>query len=162
MRIKPLILAFALLPAVAGLAYAKGPVSGQIQAFIVSVGSDGTENITEAKVTEPGQIMEFQIVFTNNGASDVSGIQVVDPIPENTLYIGDSHRADVTAAFQVSIDGGTTFEPEPVIRIETLSDGTSKEVVVSPDKYTHVRWLAEDELDSNGGQHKFAYRVAVK
>jgi len=162
MRLKPLILAFALLPAAAGLAYAKGPVSGNIQAYIVSVGNDGSEKITEAKVTEPGQVMEFQIVFTNNGPKDVYGIQVVDPIPANTLFIGDSNVSDVPAAFEVSIDGGVTFEPEPVLRKEIKADGTVNEITVPPEKYTHVRWLAEDELDSNGGQHKFTYRVTVK
>lgn len=162
MRLKPLILGFALLPAAAGLAFAKGPVSGHIEAYIVSTGSDGTEQMIKAKETEPGQVMEFQIVFTNNGEKDVYGIQVVDPIPPNTLFVEDSHRADVPAAFEVSIDGGVTFEPEPVVRTETTLDGTVKEVIIPPEEYTHVRWLASDELNSDGGKHKYTYRVTVK
>lgn len=162
MRFKPLILALALTPVITGFAFAKGPVSGHIQAYIVSIDGQGAEKKSEAKVTEPGQIMEFEIVFTNNGEEDVNGVQVVDPIPANTSFISDSHKADVPASFEVSIDGGLTFEEEPVVRIETQTNGTKKEVVISPEQYTHVRWLAQNSLESDGGKHKFAYRVFVK
>lgn len=144
-----------------GLAFAKGPVTGEIQAFIVSVTADGEEVVTEAREAEPGHVMEFRIVFTNSGEEDVRGIQVVDPIPNNTRFIPDSHQSDVPAAFEVSIDGGESFEVEPVVRIETQSDGSQKEVVVPPEQYTHIRWLAEEELESNGGKHEYTYRVTV-
>lgn len=161
MRYPPLFLCLMLFLSIAGLAFANGPVTGEIQAFIVSVDDNGHEVIKEALETEPGHVMEFQIVFTNNGVDDVKGIQVVDPIPQNTRFVPDSHKTDVAAAFEVSIDGGESFELEPVVRIETQPDGSQKEVVVPPEQYTHVRWLAEDELTSNGGQHKFVYRVTV-
>jgi len=153
MRLSTFAVVVAVFCGIAGLAYAKGPLTGDIQAFVVSVDDDGVEKVTSADVTEPGQILEFQIVFTNNGDSHVNGIQVVDPIPENTRFIGDSHRSDVPAAFEVSIDGGESFEAEPVRRIETREDGTQQEVVITPDQYTHVRWLADEALHSNGGKH---------
>lgn len=161
MRYRPLLLVLVFMFSLAGLALANGPVTGEIQAFIVSVDDDGEEIIKKARETEPGHVMEFRIVFTNNGADDVKGIQVVDPIPQNTRFVPDSHQSDVTAAFEVSIDGGESFELEPVVRIETQPDGSQKEVVVSPEQYTHVRWLAAEELASNGGQHQFVYRVTV-
>lgn len=151
----------AFLFSMVGFAYGNGAVTGEIQAFIVSIGDDGDEIIHQAREAEPGHVMEFRIVFTNNGADDVRGIQVVDPIPQNTRFVQDSHQSDVPAAFEVSIDGGESFELEPVVRIETQPDGSQKKVVVPPEQYTHVRWLAEKELTSNGGQHQFAYRVTV-
>lgn len=161
MRYPRLILVLAFLLSVTGLAIAKGPVSGEIQAFIVSLNDNGEEVIEQADEAEPGHTMEFRIVFTNNGDKDVRGIQVVDPIPQNTRFVPDSHQSDVAAAFEVSIDGGESFELEPVLRIETQADGTQQEVVVPPEQYTHVRWLATEELPSNGGQHQFIYRVTV-
>jgi len=162
MRVTSLSIVLALVLGVAGIAYAKGPVTGEIQAFIVTKDSDGQEKIQPAKETLPGQVMEFRIVFTNNGESGVSGIKVVDPIPENTRFIGDSHDADVAAQFEVSIDGGESFEVEPVVRLETQADGSQKEVVVPPEQYTHVRWVASEELESKGGKHSYSYRVSVE
>jgi len=162
MRVTSLSIVLALFLSIAGLAYAKGPVTGEIQAYIVTKDSEGKEKVLPAVETVPGQVMEFRIVFTNNGESAVSGIKVVDPIPENTRFIGDSHTADVTATFEVSIDGGESFELEPVVRLETQTDGTQKEVVVPPEQYTHVRWVASEALNSKGGKHSYSYRVSVE
>ncbi|NND89932.1 MAG: DUF11 domain-containing protein [Granulosicoccus sp.] len=155
------LLVLSVLFSMAGLAFASGPVTGEIQAFIVSVDEDGKEVILQADEAEPGNVMEFRIVFTNNGDDDVRGVQVVDPIPQNTRFVPDSPQSDVPADFEVSIDGGESFELEPVVRIETQADGSQKEVVIPPEQYTHVRWLAQQELTSNGGQHQFTYRVTV-
>lgn len=162
MRVTSLTFVLAFLLGIAGFAFAKGPVTGEIQAYIVTKDGDGQEKIEPAVETEPGQVMEFRIVFTNNGDSSVSGIKVVDPIPLNTRFIGDSHNADIEAEFEVSIDGGESFEPVPVKRFETQADGIQKEVIVPPEQYTHVRWVAAEELASAGGQHSFSYRVSVE
>jgi len=106
-------------------------------------------------------VKPWNSALSNNGEESVRGVQVVDPIPQNTRFVVDSHQADVSSSFEVSIDGGESFELEPVTRIETQDDGSQKEVVIPPSQYTHVRWLAKEELTSNGGQHSFAYRVTV-
>lgn len=162
MREHSLKFALAFFLSIAGFAFAKGPVTGEIQAYIVTKDGDGKEMTVPAVETVPGQVMEFRIVFTNNGDDDVNGIQVVDPIPEHTRFISDSHNADVKATFEVSIDGGESFEGEPVVRLETQTDGSQKEVVVPPEQYTHVRWVAAEHLRSKGGQHSYSYRVSVE
>lgn len=161
MRIKALLVSLTLLLALAGLAHAKPNVTGQIQAFVVSLSEAGEETIVETSETEPGQTMEFRIVFTNHGDEDVMGVRVVDPIPQNTRFVSDSARTEVDSAFEVSIDGGQSFEAEPVIRVRENADGELEEVVVPPEQYTHVRWLADEALESNGGKQVFAYRVTV-
>ena len=161
MRFRPAVLVLAASLSVAGFAWAKGPVSGEIQAFIVSVGDDGAERVAPAREAAPGQTMEFRIVFTNNGEESVSGVRVVDPIPESTTYISESHSSDVRADFEVSIDDGESFEKEPVVRIETRADGSQHKVVIPPSEYTHVRWVAREALGPEGGRHSFAYRVSV-
>ncbi|MFK7995075.1 MAG: hypothetical protein AB8B87_13105 [Granulosicoccus sp.] len=147
--------------ALAGFAFAKGPVKGEVQAFIVSVNDDGSEVVRTADEAVPGEVMEFQIIFTNEGDQSVTGIQVVDSIPENTRFISDSHDSDVQASFDVSIDGGKSYETVPVLRIETQPDGTQLEVEIPAEQYTHVRWRASEPLESDGGQHRFSYRVSI-
>ncbi len=137
------------------------PVTGDISAFLVSEDAQGEERLVLAETAAPGQVMEFRIEFTNSGPEEVSGIAVVNPVPANTRYLADSHAADVGAAFEVSIDGGESFEPEPVTRIETQPDGSQATVVVPPGQYTHVRWVADEPLAAKGGRQSFTYRVAV-
>lgn len=161
MRITPVVLIATLSLAIAGFAFAKGPVTGEVQAFIVSQDDDGAEKVSVANEAAPGEVMEFQITFTNEGDENVTGIQVIDPIPENTRFISDSHSSDVKASFEVSIDGGESYESEPVRRVETQEDGTQVEVVIPTDQYTHIRWLAGEALESDGGQHRFSYRVSI-
>jgi len=60
MQFKPVVLVAAVLLAVASAVYAKGPVSGTIQAFIVSQDSDGNEKVVAADTAVPGQVMEFK------------------------------------------------------------------------------------------------------
>ncbi len=137
------------------------PVTGDISAFLVTEDARGEERLTVADTAAPGQVMEFRIEFVNSSAEDVSGIAVVNPVPANTRFLPDSHAADVGADFEVSIDGGESFEPEPVTRIETQADGSQATVVVPPEQYTHVRWLADEPLAGDGGRQSFTYRVAV-
>jgi len=144
-----------------GLAYANSPVEGFISAHIVSTDEKGAEVTEVATVAEPGEIMEYRLTFVNNGNSAVSGLKVVDPIPENTTFVSDSARTEVSATFEVSIDGGESFESEPVTRIESQADGSQKEVIIPPALYTHIRWAVEDALEGEGGEQNYTYRVVV-
>lgn len=144
------------------LAYAKGPVQGTIQAYVVMQDADGKEIIQETSQAAPGQVMEYRLRFANTGESEVRGLKVVDPIPVQTTFVPESNNTSVSAKFEVSIDGGKTFESIPVTRIEKNADGTQQEIIIPPEQYTHLRWNVEDALNSNGGTQEYAYRVRVK
>lgn len=145
-----------------GLAFAKGPVEGTIQAYVVMQDADGKEIVQETTQAVPGQIMEYRLRFANTGESEVKGLKIVDPIPVQTTFVPESNNTKVSASFEVSIDGGKTFESIPVTRIKTNADGSQQEVVIPPEQYTHLRWNSEDVLNSNGGTQEYAYRVRVK
>lgn len=144
---------------VTAASYAANPVSGNIQAFLIN-----NDAVSEAPVAqaEPGDVIEYRLVFTNSGESDVFGLNVVNPIPENTTFVSLSASTKIPSIFKVSIDGGETFESTPVKRIETQSDGSQKEVVIPPSMYTHVQWKADKPLLSDGGEHTYSYRVTIK
>lgn len=157
--IKRAALASSLLFAAA--AYAASPVSGDIQAYLISGDSD-SETLQPASQAEPGDVIEYRLVFTNSGETDVFGLNVVNPIPENTTFVSQSANTRIPSIFKVSIDGGATFEDTPVKRVETQSDGTQKEVIIPPSMYTHVQWKADKPLLSDGGEHIYSYRVTIK
>ncbi|MGQ7845574.1 hypothetical protein ACUNV4_13910 [Granulosicoccus sp. 3-233] len=145
----------------ASVSLAEGPVSGHISAYTVTVDADGKEIIQPTAEARPGELMEYRLIFVNNGKSEVSGMSIVDPIPANTTFVSDSANSNAESRFEVSVDGGRTFESEPVLRIETQADGSQKQVVIPPSQYTHVRWAAVETLDGEGGTQQYAYRVTV-
>lgn len=87
----------------------------------------------------PGDVLRYQLTFTNPGASRVRGVKLENPIPGGLQLVGGSvtaSRDDARAEF--SADGGRTFSPRPV---ETVNvDGKAVTRAVPPARYTHVRW----------------------
>ena len=141
---------------------AESPLEASMQAFVVESDSEAREKLKAATEVEPDQVVEYQLTYTNTGKSDISGLTVVGPVPDGTSYLPATAATDVSASFLVSIDGGETFEREPVIRTVTQSNGEVVEVVVPAEQYTHVQWKAESPIGSSGGKQFYRYRVRVK
>lgn len=142
-------------------AYADEPIQGAMEAFVVEVKGD-RETLTEAKEVEPNQLVEYHLTYTNISETKINGLTVVGPVPEGTSYVSDTANADVAAALLVSIDGGKTFETEPVIRLETKESGEVVEKIVPPEEYTHLKWKAENAISPDGGTQFYTYRVRVR
>jgi uncharacterized repeat protein (TIGR01451 family) len=132
-----------------------------MQAWLVTTQADGPESFAPANSVEPGQVIEYRTVYTNAGASTISGLTVVGWVPAGTVYIGGSATTPVGHVFEASVDGGSSWHREPLLRQVTLPDGSRKEENIPPSEYTHVRWLSADPLDADGSQ-EFRYRVSVE
>ncbi len=141
--------------------YAQAPVQGTMEAFVVEL-KDNKEQLKAAESVEPNEVVEYRLTYTNSGGSNISGLTVVGPVPEGTSYLSDSASADVSATLLVSIDGGETFESEPVKREVVKSNGELVERVVPPEEYTHLQWKAKDAIEGEGGKQFYSYRVRVK
>lgn len=140
--------------------YADDPIQGAMEAFVVEL-EDNRETLLAAKEVEPNQLVEYQLTYTNKSESNINGLTVVGPVPEGTTYVSNTANADVSASLLVSIDGGKTFETEPVIRLETKDTGEVIEKVVPPEQYTHLKWKAENAIGADGGTQFYTYRVRV-
>ena len=90
--------------------HANAPVQGTMTAFVVET-EKNKEKLVSAKDVEPNQIVEYQLTYTNQSDSAISGLKVVGPVPAGTVYLSNSANAKQVASLQVSIDGGETFEP---------------------------------------------------
>lgn len=91
----------------------------------------------------PGDVVLFQLTFTNITDGPVRNIEVKDPLPAGLRYVSGSataDRADVAVAY--SIDGGVTYSAQPMI--EQLVDGQRIERPAPPEMFTHVRWIVSD------------------
>ena len=140
---------------------APAPLTSEMRAFVVKHDAKGHEVLTTAKLAEPGQTIQYQMVYSNNTDDSLQSMAVTGPIPANTTYVPDSATTRVRASHTVSIDGARTFEREPVLRKKRMPDGRMAQVVIPTSKYTHIRWNVKDSLSARSKQ-VFSYRVQVK
>lgn len=143
------------------LAAGKGPLQIHMSAYTITNDANGQEVATETTEVDRKQTVEFRAAYQNNSASPLSGVTVVGPIPQKTEYLADTAFAPVPAMFEVSINGGKTFEKEPVKRMVQDANGNTVETIVPPSRYTHVRWMPTKGIPGNSEQI-YSYRVKVK
>ena len=139
----------------------KPTLVSNMQAYLVKTNAQGKEYRQPAKQTEPGQVLEYSLTYTNETKKTLSGLVVSGPIPANTHYIGKSAKTAISSDLLVSIDGGATFEREPVRRQEKMANGQMKTVIIPAEKYTNLRWKVKQPIAALGRQ-LYTYRVAVK
>lgn len=156
-----LFCAIGLLASVAANAVEKTqPLTSKMDAFLVTTNKEGKEVLKSAEEAKPNDIIEYKLTYNNVSDNPLKNLVITGPIPHNTMYVGDTNNTSINAQFLVSIDGGNTFEPEPVKRtIE--KDGEKVEVIIPPEKYTTVRWLPSDPINAQEEQ-VFTYRIQVK
>lgn len=139
----------------------KPTLVSSMQAYLVKTNAQGKEYRQPAKQTEPGQILEYNLSYVNQMRKPLSGLVVSGPIPANTSYVANSASTAIASDLLVSIDGGATFEREPVRRQMKMPNGQMKTVIIPAEKYTNVRWNVKQPIQPNGNQ-LYAYRVKVK
>ena len=154
------IVAFLLAVAMAGPGWA-GPLENELVAYLVQIDADGKESLTRTTAAAPGEIIEYRLIYRNVGSGELSGLVVDGPIPANTSYVAKSASSQVPNEFMVSIDGGKTWDQEPVRRMKKGDSGQQEEVVIGPDNYTHLRWVALEPLAPKVRQ-EYRYRVRIR
>lgn len=137
------------------------PVKSTMEAFLVQVDKKGNETLTPATTAEPGEVIEWQITFTNLTAETQNNLVVTGPVPQATHYVAGSANSEVKAALLVSINNGRKYAAEPMMRTVQNADGSTSTEVVPAEEYTHVRWRSSEPLAGHGSQ-TFTYRVSVE
>lgn len=93
-----------------------------------------------ADKASPGDVIEYQAVYTNQGKSPVQNLVPTMPIPSGMEYIpGSAKPAQVMA----SLDG-KKFEAVPLKRMVTLPNGKQELREVPYEEYRFVRWAGSD------------------
>lgn len=136
------------------------PLSSQMDAYLVVTDKDGKENLKPAEEVVPKDKLEYQLTYTNNTEKPLKNLVITGPIPQNTFFVSGTNNTKIKSDFVVSIDGGKTFEPEPVKRM-VMKDGKEVEVIIPPEKYTAIRWMPSVPITAKE-QQIFTYRIEVK
>ncbi len=158
-------IALAVSVTLGGLAVANSkpvdqPLQSSMQAYVISTDKAGKDVAKPATEVEPGQVVEYRLTYKNVSDQALKGIAVTGPIPNATDYMAETAGTKAESDFVVSIDGGKTFEAEPVKRIVTDENGKQVEKIIPPSEYSHVRWNLKQPL-SAGETETFVYRSVV-
>ncbi len=162
------LLAFCVVVLVGGAAFAQRQLQraagGRPEVKVELAGSveRAGQRLTLDKVenVKPGEVLDWQIVSSNDGTAEARDYKAVGHIPAGTTFVKDSASAQGGSTVTYSIDGGKTFSTQPVVE-ERQPDGSKKMVPAPVSMYTEVRYEWSDALAA-GGKLSASYKVRVK
>ncbi|MDT5158911.1 MAG: hypothetical protein QOC99_2296 [Acidobacteriota bacterium] len=143
-----------LKAAAGGRPEVKVELNGSVERAGNRLSLDKVENV------KPGEILDWQIVSSNEGSAAARDYKTVGHIPAGTALVSGSAAAESGSNVTYSIDGGKTFSTQPVVE-ERQADGSVKTVPAPVSMYTEVRYEWSDALAA-GGKLSASYKVRVK
>lgn len=117
---------------------------------------DGEEELIEATSVKPGDIIEYQLTYTNQTGGGITNLRPVLPIPQGMMFIEETANPSIHA---VSISEDQLFRKPPLFKEVTLPNGSKSQIKISAKEYRYLQWLQE-EMDSNE-QVMFTARLKV-
>ncbi|WP_299873765.1 hypothetical protein [uncultured Cocleimonas sp.] len=112
-------------------------VTSNVQKMVV-VNKDGKKSynfIPAAKVL-PGETVQYNTFFENISNKPADNINIVNPIPEHTVYLPNTaHGKNTQIVF--SVDGGKHYGKAGTLKVRG-NDG--KIYPAKPSDYTHIQW----------------------
>ena len=132
----------------------KVELSGSVERGGERLALDKVENV------KPGEVLDWQIVSSNEGSGAARDYKAVGHIPTGTALVAGSAAGESGSRVTYSIDGGKTYSTQPVVE-ERQPDGSVKTVPAPVSMYTEVRYEWSDALAA-GGKLSASYKVRVK
>ena len=142
---RPVAYALLFLGFLAGQSFAQtaGDVRVILKAQKVLKTKDGKETLQLAERAFPGEVIQYDALYKNQGKQGVHNLQPTLPIPAGLEYIP---QASAPAPAKASLDG-KNFEAIPLMRTVTAANGEVKQEPVPYSEYRALRWEMGD-LDS--------------
>ena len=114
----------------------------------------------EVQSTQPGDVLRYMIRYENKGKGEAKDATFVDPVPQGTIYIGESAEGE-GAEITFSLDG-KTFRQAPLLTYKVRrADGSVTEHIATPEMYTHVQWKLSKPVPP-GGTGSVSLKVLVR
>jgi uncharacterized repeat protein (TIGR01451 family) len=129
-----------------------------LKAYKVVRATDGKEVLQAADRAMPGEVIQYDALYRNQGRTGVRNLQPTLPIPAGLEYLPDSAKP---APSKASVDG-KNFAPIPLMRQVALPDGKTKEEPVPTSTYRALRWELGDLDSGRNAVVSARARLAVK
>lgn len=136
---------------------AESPLEIELKAFLFSHGERGPLLSEDAEIM-PGQIIEYELSYTNVSNEPLFEVNATAGIPEETAFIDGSATQSASLEPEYSVDGSNFSTPPVYIDVEN-EDGETERIEASSEAYRALRWQIQ-ELGSNESR-SFIYRVQV-
>ena len=120
------------------------PVESTLSVFQVRKNAEGKEVLSAADKAAPGEVLEYQNLYRNNGKSALKSLTATLPLPAGLGYVAGSAQP---ANPQASLDG-KTFADIPLKTMVKGADGKLQPQLVPYSDYRALRWTI-GELPSN-------------
>jgi uncharacterized repeat protein (TIGR01451 family) len=122
-------------------------VESRLAVFQIKKDANGKEVLSAADKASPGETLQYQVTYRNNGKSAVTSLTATLPLPDGLAYVPGSARP---ANPQASVDG-KTFASMPLKTLVKMADGKLQEQLVPYSDYRALRWSvgslpANDEM----------------
>jgi uncharacterized repeat protein (TIGR01451 family) len=115
--------------------------------------------LVPAQNASPGDVLEYQLVYKNEGDEAATNAVIEDPIPKGTTYLANTAQGE-GSEITFSNDKGQTFAPAVKLTYEVkLPNGAVEKRVATPAEYTNVRWTVKQVPAGSGGKVSFRVRV---
>jgi uncharacterized repeat protein (TIGR01451 family) len=112
------------------------PVEATLAAFHVGKNAEGKEVLLPAIQSAPGDTLEYQTVYQNNGKTAIKSLEATLPLPVGTVYVAGSAKP---VNPQASLDG-KVFSAMPLKTMVKTPDGKLQERLVPYSDYRALRW----------------------
>ena len=119
---------------------------------------DGKEVLRVADRAIPGEVIQYDAIYRNQGKKGIRNLQPTLPIPSGLEYLPDSAKP---APSKASLDG-KNFAPVPLMRQVALPDGKTKEEPVPASEYRALRWELGDLDSGRNALVSARARLAIK
>ena len=114
----------------------KSPLAIALTAQKVVKQSDGVEKFLAADRVLPGEVIQYDALYQNQGQRPLNNVAPTIPIPAGMIFLPDSATP---APLEASLDG-KTFERIPLKRKVAMPSGETQEQEVPAAEYRALRW----------------------
>lgn len=118
----------------------QAPLRVELSAKKVLLSKNGS-HYADASEVKPGEIIEYQARYRNEGKTVLKHLNVSLPIPGNTTYLAGSAQPGEA---QASRAGASDYGPLPLMHSVAGANGTRRSVEVPLEEYRSLRWRVGD------------------
>src|SRR4051812_39565112 len=137
-------------------ALAKPKIVIAIQQYKEVADGKGTKLVAATSAT-PGDVVEYQLVYKNEGDEPATNAVIEDPIPKGTTYLANTASGD-GSEIPFPNDRGQPSAPPVRLPYEVkLPSGAPEKRPATPAEYTNVRWMVKQV--PAGATGKVSFRV---
>ena len=161
MKNKLVLLVLLAVMALPSLSFAAPKVTLEVIAEkmqIVEKDGKDVQTWVKSSAIKPGEVVMYTIKYKNDGDEPAVDSVIEDPIPNGTYYITDSAEGK-DAEITFSADGKSFTKPSLLTYQVKGPGGKMEKRSVSPENYSHIRWVVKHIAPGQKGSVSFKVKV---